>query len=171
MGKIIVALISWVFAGWTSFVFLNSLLFKFDKTALEPAHIFGTIGTWLGDILGSTVGDLFSSFGQYAVGGAELFTALLLLLPLLLWKHRAKFHFWGALMAVCVMIGALFFHIATPLGWNPTWTVPSAADCHSVFIEASSQCSDTFLANAALSILVLGIIVVFLNRHRGNDHF
>ena len=164
MGKIIVVIISWLFAAWTSFVFLNSLIFKFDKTALEPAHIFSTIGTWLGDILGPTIGNLFSSFGQYAVGGAELLTAIILLLPLLLWKHRAKFHFWGALLAVCIMIGAIFFHIFTPLGWNPTWAVSGAAECNAVFIEATSQCSDTFLANAAVSILIGGIIVALLNR-------
>jgi len=166
MGKIIVAAISWLFAAWTSFVFLNSLRFKFDKTALEPAHIFSTIGTWLGDILGPAIGDLFSSFGQYVVGGAELFTAFLLLLPLLLWKKRRSLHFWGALLAVCVMLGAIFFHLFTPLGWEPTWAVSGASECQAVFIEASSQCKDTFLANAAVSILVGGIIVVLLNRKK-----
>ncbi len=164
MGKVIIAIISWLFAAWTSFVFLNSLRFKFDTTALEPAHIFSTIGTWLGEVISPAIGDLFSSFGQYAVGVAELFTAFLLLLPILLWKKRRQLHFWGALLAVCVMIGAIFFHLFTPLGWHPTWAVSGASECAAVFIEATSQCSDTFLANAALSILIGGIIVAFLNR-------
>jgi len=164
MGRTIVAIISWIFAVWTSFVFLNSLRFKFDTTALEPAHIFNTIGTWIGDIISPTLGDLFSSFGQYAVGIAELFTAFLLLLPIIMWKKRRKFHFWGALLAVCVMIGALFFHLATPLGWNPTWAVSGPSECAAVYLEATKQCSDTFLANAALSILIGGLIVAFLNR-------
>ncbi|MGK0271736.1 MAG: hypothetical protein ACI88H_002402 [Cocleimonas sp.] len=160
----VVIIISWVFAVWTSYVFLGSLFYKFDKTAAEPAHIFGTIGTWLTDTLGATIGDLFANFGQYLIGAAELFTALVLLLPLILWKYRAKLHFWGALMAVCVMAGAIFFHLFTPLGWNPTWSVANASECHAVFLEATSQCSDTTLAYAALSILILGLIVAFLNR-------
>ena len=164
MGRIITIIISWLFAAWTSFVFLNSLRFKFDTTALEPAHIFSTIGTWLGDVIGPAIGDLFSSFGQYAVGAAELFTAFLLLLPILLWKKRRQLHFWGALLAVCVMVGAIFFHLFTPLGWNPTWAVSGPSECAAVYLEATNQCSDTFLANAALSILVGGIIVAFLNR-------
>lgn len=168
----VIAIISWLFAGWTCFVFLNSLLFKFDKTALEPAHIFNTIGTWLGEILGPTVGNIFSSFGQYAIGGAELITSLVLLAPLLLWKYRAKLHFWGALMAVCIMIGAIFFHLVTPLGWVPTWDVSGADQCQGVFVEATSQCKDTFLANAALIILVGGLIVAFLNKRLlSKSHF
>jgi len=164
MGKVIIAIISWLFAAWTSFVFLNSLRFKFDTTALEPAHIFNTIGTWISDVISPALGNLFSSFGQYAVGISELLTAFLLLLPIILWKKRRQFHFWGALLAVGVMTGAIFFHLATPLGWHPTWAVSGPDECAALYLEATKQCSDTFLANAALSIFIGGLIVAFLNR-------
>ncbi len=171
MGKFLTVVISWLFAAWTSFVFLNSLRFKFDTTALEPAHIFNTIGTWMSDVISPALGDLFSSFGQYAVGIAELFTAFLLLLPILLWKKRRQLHFWGALLAVCVMTGAIFFHLFTPLGWHPTWAVSGPSECAALYLEATQQCSDTFLANAALSIFIGGIIVAILNRKPSESTF
>ncbi len=159
-----VVAISWVFAAWTSYVFLGSLYYKFDATAAEPAHIFSTIGTWMSDTLGSTIGDLFASYGQYLIGGAELLAALVLLSPLLFSKHRAKLHFFGGLLASAVMAGAIFFHLFTPLGWSPTWAVKDISECHAVFDAAALTCADTSLANAAVSIFVLGLIVAFLNK-------
>ncbi len=162
MSKIKV-IFSWLFALWASKVFLTSLFYKFDATALEPQHIFTTIGVWLGSILGTTIGDLFANYGAWLIGIAELATAFILLLPVVVWKHREKLHCIGALMASAVMAGAVFFHIFTPLGWEPTWLVESASACEAVFL-APNSCVDTGLANAALSILVLGLIVAFINR-------
>lgn len=159
-----VVVISWLFTVWTSYVFLGSLFYKFDTTAAEPAHIFSTIGAWMNDTLGQTIGGLFSDFGQYLIGGAELLTALVLLLPLVFRNLREKLHCLGGLMASGVMAGAIFFHLFTPLGWHPTWAVANAAECHAVFDAAASTCSDTSLANAAVSIFILGLVVAFLNK-------
>lgn len=159
-----VAIISWIFTALTSFVFLMSLSFKFDKTALEPAHIFSTVGAWLTDIIGPMAGDLFAMVGQYVIGGAELFASLILLSAAIFYKKRATLHFWGATLAVALMTGALFFHLVTPLGWAPTWSVAGPAECQALYLEATKQCSDTGLANMAAAIFGLGIVVMFLNR-------
>jgi len=82
-----------------AFVFLQSLPFKFTNS-LETQHIFTTLAEWSGL-------DWFGVYGGYMVGGAELIAAIILFTPL-----RAL----GALMAVGIMSGAIFFHLFTPLG-------------------------------------------------------
>lgn len=82
-----------------AFVFLQSLPFKFTNS-LETQHIFGTLGEWSGI-------DWFGSYGGYMVGAAELIAAILLFTSL-----RAL----GALLALGIMSGAIFFHLFTPLG-------------------------------------------------------
>lgn len=156
-------IISWLIALWASKVFISSLFYKFDELALEPRHIFTTIGTWMSSTINTTLGELFTQYGAILIGVAELATALVLLLPIALWRHREKLHCLGGFMASVVMAGAVFFHIFTPLGWEPTWAVANEAACDAVFL-APNACTDTGLANAALSILVLGIVMVLLNR-------
>ncbi|SHN90954.1 hypothetical protein [bacterium endosymbiont of Bathymodiolus sp. 5 South] len=163
MSNAIKITISWLIALWASNVFLGSLFYKFDNTALEPQHIFSTIGIWMSDTINTTLGELFTEYGSILIGLAELATALALLSPIVLWKHREKLHCIGGLMASVVMTGAIFFHIFTPLGWHPTWQVANEAACQAVFI-APNACTDAGLANAALSILVLGIVMMWLNK-------
>lgn len=158
-------IVSWVIALWASKVFITSLFYKFDNSALEPQHIFTTIGTWMSDTINTTLGELFSEYGAILIGIAELATALVLLAPIVLWRHREKLHCIGGLMAAAVMVGAVFFHLFTPLGWKPTWAVANEAACEAVFV-APNACMDTGLANAALSILVLGIIMALLNKQK-----
>ncbi len=145
------AIISWLFALWTSYIFLGSLFYKFTD-AKEPQHIFSTIGDWMHDTLGQTIGSLFANFGQYLIGSAELAASLILLSPIIFMAHREKLHCIGALLASVIMAGAVFFHLFTPLGWIPTWE------------ENGIMQMDKGLANAALSILILGLIVAFLNK-------
>ncbi len=158
-------IISWLFAVWTSYVFLFSLYFKFDPSAKEPIHIFQTIGAWMSDTLGATIGNLFTNFGQYGVGGAELITSVILLAPIVI-GNREKLHFIGALAAMAVMAGAIFFHLFTPLGWHPTWAVENASQCGggAIYDAVANTCADTSLANAAVSIFVLGLVVAFINK-------
>lgn len=164
------AIFSWLFALWASYVFLGSLFYKFTD-AIEPQHIFSTIGDWLSQTIGTTVGELFANFGQYLIGGAELITALVLLSPIVLQKHREKLHCLGGLMASAVMAGAVFFHIFTPLGWVPTWC-ENLVDGARVIYTPEAAClgepifADFGLANAALSILILGLIVFFINKKK-----
>ncbi len=163
MNSLIKAVISWLIALWVSYVFIVSLFYKFDESALEPQHIFTTIGVWMSDTINTTLGELFVQYGAILIGLAELTTSLLLLVPIVFWKHRKKLHCIGGLMASFIMAGAVFFHIFTPLGWNPTWQVANEAACEAVFL-APNSCVDTGLANAALSILILGLVMMFLNK-------
>ncbi|WP_281064620.1 hypothetical protein [Abyssogena phaseoliformis symbiont] len=39
-------------------------------------------------VLGNTMGELFTQYGAYIVGGFELITFLVLLSPLVLWHRR-----------------------------------------------------------------------------------
>lgn len=163
MNNLPKAIISWLIALWTSNVFITSLFYKFDETALEPQHIFATIGTWMSGTISPILGDLFAEYGAILIGAAELTTALILLAPIVVWRQRAKLHLVGGLLSILIMAGATFFHLATPLGWNPKWAVANEAACQAVFV-APNACMDTGLANAALSILILGFVMVWLNK-------
>lgn len=153
------ATISWLSALWMSYVFLGSLPYKFSQHP-DTQHIFGTIGEWLGTFLGQGIGNLFSEYGAYVIGSVELLTSIVLLLPAVLWlasrlrgSHfgvtRRRFHMIGGLMASAVMAGAVFFHLVSPLGVE-------------VLHEGESDGGSLFYA--ALSILILGLVLFALNR-------
>lgn len=150
---------SWAIALWMCYVFLGSLPYKFTSHP-DTQHIFSTIGNWIGGFLGTGIGDLFTRFGAFAVGGFELLTSIVLLLPALLWVvsklsgsffgiTRRRFHMIGGLMASAVMAGAVFFHLASPLG---------------VEVLHNGQSDGGSLFYAATSILVLGIVLFAINR-------
>lgn len=155
----LVAIASWAMALWASKVFLSSIPYKFTSHP-DTQHIFGTIGDWLGGLIAPAIGELFTRFGAYIVGSFELLTSAVLLLPALLWliarvrgrtttDFRRRFHQLGGLMASAVMAGAVFFHLFTPLGIE-------------VLHEGGSDGGSLFYA--ALSILILGGVLFFLNR-------
>ncbi|MFT5258793.1 MAG: hypothetical protein ACI9J2_000462 [Saprospiraceae bacterium] len=160
MNKKIVAVVSWVITLWMCKVFLFSLPYKFSLHP-DTQHIFGTIGAWMSGFIGITLGDLFANFGSYAVGGFELVTSLVLLSPVIVWAlkkigggslesgFRAKMHKLGGLMAAMVMAGAVFFHLATPLG---------------IEVLHGGKSDGGSLFYAAVSILILGIVMFFINK-------
>jgi len=159
-----VAAVSWVIVAWMCYVFLGSLPYKFTGHP-DTQHIFGTIGNWLSGLLGNAIGSLFSQFGAYAVGAFELLTAVVLLFPALLWikskinkqpfgRTRRRWHQIGGLMASAVMAGAVFFHLFTPLG---------------IEVLHNGQSDEGSLFRAAVSILVLGIVLFWINRHVFNS--
>ncbi len=160
MKKNIIAIASWAMAIWMCKVFLFSIPYKFTGHP-DTQHIFGAIGGWMSGILGESLGSLFASFGPYAVGSFEMLTSLVLLLPGLIWllakigvgnvggdPVRANIHRIGGAMAALVMAGAVFFHLVTPLGIV-------------VLHEGKSDGGSLFFA--ALSILVMGIVMFFIN--------
>lgn len=162
MNKMAKALISWAIVLWTCWVFLNSLPYKFTNHP-DTQHIFGTIGAWMKTFLGEAVGAWFAAFGAFLVGGFELLTSIVLLLPALLWIAakaglgysddgvRARLHGIGGLMAAAVMGGAVFFHLFTPLG---------------VEVLHHGESDGGSLFYAALSIFVLGIALFLMNFRR-----
>lgn len=98
---------------FVSFVFLQSLFFKFTDSP-ETRHIFGTLDTWAASLGAPGLFAPRGVFSQYVVGGAELVASLMLLVGLA-WR-RPLLHALGALLALGVISGAIFFHLFTPLG-------------------------------------------------------
>ena len=150
--------ISWIIVLWTCKVFLFSLPYKFSGHP-DTQHIFGTIGQWISDTLLEPLGSFFTQFGAYAVGTFELITSIILLLPALLWvlnktglrksgSSRQRLHAIGGLLASAVMVGAVFFHLFTPLG---------------IEVLHNGKSDGGSLFYAAVSILVLGIVLFLLN--------
>lgn len=107
-------LIDSVLSVFVSFVFIQSLFFKF-KGAPETVHIFGTLDAWAADLIG--IEGLFNPGGIFSanvVGSAELVASALLLAGLFLRKPLLQL--LGALLGLGVISGAIFFHLFTPLG-------------------------------------------------------
>ena len=109
--------IQWVIVVYIAFVFIQSLFFKFAGLITgEPAdvtvYIFETVGTWMSDALGlHAIGEAFGAHGGVVIGVAELIASILLIFAIT--------RFYGALLALGIMSGAIFFHLFTPLGLFP----------------------------------------------------
>ncbi|MFK8053173.1 MAG: hypothetical protein AB8F65_09390 [Woeseiaceae bacterium] len=76
----------------------------------------------------NTLGMLFTDVGAILIGSAELAAAILLLVPA---TRR-----WGALLGSALLSGAIFFHIASPLGISVQLPGTDAPD-PTLFILAS----------------------------------
>ena len=100
--------VPWILAVLVAIVFVQSLFFKFSNS-FETQHIFGTIGQWMEGIgVLRFAAEGFAAYGGYTIGTIELVASVLILLR----PTQAL----GALIAACVISGALFFHLFTPLG-------------------------------------------------------
>jgi hypothetical protein len=98
---------------WISFVFIQSLFFKFSGSP-ETVHIFGTLDIWATDL---GLPGLFAPgglFSAHVVGSLELVASALLLASLS--SRLSGLRPWGALLSLGVISGAIFFHLFTPLG-------------------------------------------------------
>lgn len=83
-----------------AFVFIQSLFFKFSG-AEESIYIFQTIEGWIGLAF-------FEPGMRYGIGVMELIASVLLFIP----GYRP----YGAILALGIMSGAIFFHLFSPLG-------------------------------------------------------
>ncbi len=107
-------LVPWAGGLFISAIFLDSLRFKFAGHP-TPRHIFETLREWSG------IG-LFYPAGPRIIGLGELAASILLVVaPLVLLALNNKrladlSQFGGALIAIGIMSGAIFFHLFTPLG-------------------------------------------------------
>lgn len=98
----------WILAVFIAVVFVQSLFFKFSNS-FETRHIFSTIGDWMAAVGFPTgLAEGFATYGGYTVGSIELLAAILLLIR--------RTQVVGAAISFCVISGAIFFHLATPLG-------------------------------------------------------
>ena len=159
MKKRYFSIASWLIVIWITKVFLFSLPYKFTNHP-DTQHIFGTIGAWMQTTINQGLGTWFIHYGAYAVGTAELITSLVLLSPALFWllhktginksfPPRHLMHAIGGLMASTIMTGAVFFHLFTPLGIE-------------VLNEGKNDHGSLFFA--AVSILISGVVLFFINR-------
>ncbi|MFM2156247.1 MAG: hypothetical protein RL516_996 [Bacteroidota bacterium] len=80
-------------------IMLQTLYFKFTAHP-EAVHIFSTIG--------------MEPYGRIGVGVGELIASTMLLIPATVWM--------GAVLGIGLMMGALFFHLTTPLGIQVIFT-------------------------------------------------
>lgn len=132
----------WILVIWSAFVLIQSLFFKFQGHE-ETQIIFGTIGEWMAGIsLFAWAAGPFEAIGGYAVGTVELIAVILLLIP----KTRPI----GALTAVLVLSGAIFFHLFTPLGVDR------------IINTATGETDGGALFYMACSVWVSGIIILIL---------
>ncbi len=102
-----------VFVIFIAFVFIQSLFFKFTNSP-ETQYIFGTLDKWAA---GFGFGGVFAAdgiFSQYVIGTFELIAGIALLASLV--PALRAIRPWAALLALCVISGAIFFHLFTPLG-------------------------------------------------------
>lgn len=114
-------ILSWVARIVVALILLQTLFFKFTGAA-ESVYIFETVG--------------MEPLGRIGSGIAELIAAILLLIP----RTRVL----GALMALGVISGAIFFHL-TKLG-----------------IEVQGDGGTLFYL--AVAVFVLSLVVVVLHR-------
>ncbi|WP_250654769.1 hypothetical protein [Alkalimarinus coralli] len=161
MRKQISNIISWLIVLWIAKVFLLSLPYKFSGHP-DTQHIFGTIGLWMKETLGHSIGNGFIQYGAYTVGTVELIISLILLAPALIWliqknsthiklPSQHTLHGLGGLMAAGVMCGAVFFHLATPLG---------------IEVLHKGKSDNGSLFYAAVSIIFLGATLSFISYSR-----
>jgi len=115
-------------------VFIPSLFFKFSG-AVETRHIFMTVGEFLG------IG-IFEPYGRYLIATAELVAAILLLIP--------RTQIYGAVIAIGVLSGAIFFHLFSPLGVIVRWTENGVA-----------QQDETLFFLAVTSFIAAWVVVWF----------
>ncbi|MEM8941944.1 MAG: hypothetical protein AAGC91_07295 [Pseudomonadota bacterium] len=132
--------ISWILAVYVAFVFIQSLFFKFSGSE-ETVIIFGTIADWMQSIGLTGVAEPFRVYGGNAVGTCELIASALILIP--------RTRLYGALIAIGVISGAIFFHLFTPLGVVRTINAAGETDGGVLFLMACG----VWIASAALIVM------------------
>ena len=96
-----------------SIIFIQSLFFKFTG-APETDHIFNTLDAWAAGFGFKGIFLPPGIFNAYVIASIELIAALLLLTGL--FARQKLLTILGALTALGVITGAIFFHLFTPLG-------------------------------------------------------
>ena len=97
-------------------IFLDSLRYKFTDHP-KTQEIFGRLDGWSTSLGLPGLFDHTGLFSQYVIGSIELLASTLLIVGL----HPRFKHLQagGALAGLLVMLGAVSFHLFTPLGVDP----------------------------------------------------
>jgi len=146
---------------YIAFVFIQSLFFKFTDSP-ETQFIFGTLDAWGGSLGFHGLFAPSGIFSQYVVGSAELVASSLLLLGLAPRLRPARAA--GALLAIGVISGAIFFHLFTPLGI----AVPDADGRSDGGLLFALACG-VWLSSAALLAISRGTILSLFARGGRHD--
>jgi hypothetical protein len=105
----------WLLTVFISFVFIQSLFFKFSNSP-ETIYIFETkLDAWAATLGFPGVFAPGGIFSAKVVGSAELVASVLLLAGASLASQRGL-QVAGAALGLAVISGAIFFHLFTPLG-------------------------------------------------------
>jgi hypothetical protein len=103
-------------AVFMAVIFLDSLRYKFTDHP-KTQVIFGLLDGWATSLGAAGLFGHTGLFSQYVIGSIELLAATLLLVGL---HPRFKpLQAGGALAGLLVMMGAVSFHLFTPLGVDP----------------------------------------------------
>lgn len=105
----------WLPTLYIAFVFIQSLFFKFTDSP-ETRYIFeGKLDPWAASLGFPGLFAPGGIFSAHVVGSGELLASILLLNGALIpgWRLVQTL---GALLALGVISGAIFFHLFTPLG-------------------------------------------------------
>lgn len=136
-------ILPWALVIFIAFVFIQSLFFKFAGSE-ETVIIFNTIGDWIAGIGAlAWAADPFKAYGGWTVGLTELVASILLFIP--------RLRIWGAIMALAVISGAIFFHLFTPLGVVRV-------------IDAAGNTDGGALFFMACGVWVASAITIYLNK-------
>jgi hypothetical protein len=95
--------LSWALAAWIAFVFVWYLQFKFTGDQ-GSVWLFTILTDWLGF-------HGHEKIMRIGTGSAELIAAILI--------FDRPLQVLGAALAFCIMSGAIFFHLVSPLGVDP----------------------------------------------------
>lgn len=96
-----------------AFVFVQSLFYKFSGSD-ETVYIFSTLDSWFAGIYKEGFFNKGGIFSANVIGSVELLSSSLLILALI--TKLTILRLLGALIAIGVISGAIFFHLFTPLG-------------------------------------------------------
>ncbi|MBB5520181.1 hypothetical protein [Amphiplicatus metriothermophilus] len=97
-------------------VFLDSLRYKFANHP-NTQTIFGKLDAWAAALGAPGLFAQTGLFSQYVIGSAELVASLLLVAGMI--PRLAHLQGLGALIGLFIMLGAVSFHLWTPLGIDP----------------------------------------------------
>lgn len=105
-----------VMAIFMAVIFLDSLRYKFTDHP-KTQVIFGLLDGWATGLGAAGLFGHTGLFSQYVIGSIELLASTLLIVGL----HPRFKHLQagGALAGLLVMMGAVSFHLFTPLGTDP----------------------------------------------------
>jgi uncharacterized membrane protein YphA (DoxX/SURF4 family) len=101
--KRIVEIVPWLLAAFIAYVFVFYLQYKFTGHP-GSTELFTTLTDWLGF-------HGYEKFMRIGTGSFELLASVLLFIP--------AAQVVGAALSLCLMTGAIFFHVVSPLGIDP----------------------------------------------------